>query len=417
MGFGFSECFLEATGYHTVKTILPRQRIPFPGGAATALSRVPFRTWNGTHHQDVIREFEENAARFLGVGYAVALSSGRQALAAILAAMELPRGSAIGVPAFTFHAVPFALRDLGYHPVFLDVDRASFNVGVRELEQGLREAPDMRAVIVTHAFGVPAQVRELAGFCLHRGVYLVGDAAHLFCRGADAVPGETAAFHSLETSKPLSAMGGGLAVTNDPILAGSIRAATRPCPESALSVTRALVRQTAQATATSAPVFRTLLYPLSRALSLLGRDLENRQVDVNASVLEGPPTSLHPFRAALALEGLSGLDRKNDRRRALAGLLAGALGPKVRHQEFGDPAPPLLYFTLLHQSRDRMAGSLLRLGIDTKRDFLCDCAALAGGLSRPVSAQLAREALHLPIFPSMSDSMALDMADAVNRSW
>ena len=77
-----------------------------------------------------IERFEEEFARFLGSGHVRTCSTeyGRMALYFILKAMDLPPGSEIVVPAFTFWVVPEIARVAGLTPVFADIDPVTFTL-------------------------------------------------------------------------------------------------------------------------------------------------------------------------------------------------------------------------------------------------------------------------------------------------
>lgn len=393
---------------------LPRQRVPFPRGLGRAVVRLPPWTWR-KDHREVISEFETGAADFLGVRHAVAVVSGREALALILMALGLEPGSTVAIPAFTYHAVPAAIRDLGMRPVFIDVDPGTFNLSPETLADCLGRHPETQVVLVTHTFGVPAPVEELARQCRARGIRLVEDRAHQFVRGGPGSLQGVAGFHSLETSKPLSAMGGGLAVTDEDALADRMRRALVAPRKAIQSVGLAVMRQVTQSLVTWPPFFTAAVYPVARGLALMGRDLEDRRVDPGRRVLSASPQALHPLHAAVALNALGLLDQENARRVRLGALLDELLGPAVRRQAF-PRGSPLWMFTILPEQRDRTAIRLLREGIDVKRDVLSDCALLFGSeVSMAGAAFVARRAVHLPFHPWLQEGDIRRIAAAVTR--
>src|SRR5262245_39229493 len=81
-------------------------------------------------HGEHIEAFEEEFPRLLGSGHVRTCSTeyGRVALYFILKALELPPGSEIIVPAFTFWVVPEIARVAGLTPVFADVDPTTFTL-------------------------------------------------------------------------------------------------------------------------------------------------------------------------------------------------------------------------------------------------------------------------------------------------
>ncbi len=77
-------------------------------------------SWHGSG--SVVGEFEEEFASYVGVDYAVAVSSGTAALHTALAACGVGPGDEVVVPAMTFVATANVVVILGARPVFVDVD-------------------------------------------------------------------------------------------------------------------------------------------------------------------------------------------------------------------------------------------------------------------------------------------------------
>ena len=74
------------------------------------------------------------------------------ALYFILKAMDLPAGSEMIVPAFTFWVVPEIARVAGLTPVFADIDPTTFTLSPAAFERAI--TPRTRAVIPTHLYGL-----------------------------------------------------------------------------------------------------------------------------------------------------------------------------------------------------------------------------------------------------------------------
>lgn len=123
----------------------------------------------------IIGEFEAAFAKFAGAPYAVSFASGTAAIHGMSRIAGLSPGDAILAPAYTFHATasPFAYD--GVEVIFADADQYG-NVTADSLAQRL--APHVRAVIVTHMWGNPCAMDEIAGLCQDRGLLLLEDCSH-----------------------------------------------------------------------------------------------------------------------------------------------------------------------------------------------------------------------------------------------
>jgi dTDP-4-amino-4,6-dideoxygalactose transaminase len=168
-----------------------------------------------------VQAFERELATFVGVGDAVGVGNGTDALTIALRAMGVGPGDDVVVPSFTFYASAEAIPPIGARPVFCDIDPETFCVTAETVRAAL--TPRTKAVIVVHLFGNVAPVAEIEAL----GVPVLEDAAQaLGSKGPEGRPGSlgTAATFSFYPSKNLGAFGDGGAVTTpDPELADRVR--------------------------------------------------------------------------------------------------------------------------------------------------------------------------------------------------
>lgn len=123
----------------------------------------------------VIGEYEAAFARFVGAPYAVSFASGTVAIHAMSRIAGLRPGDAVIAPAYTFFATatPFAYD--GITVKFADADRYG-NVTTTTLAAAL--SPEVKAVIVTHMWGNPCPMDDIADFCRAHNLLLLEDCSH-----------------------------------------------------------------------------------------------------------------------------------------------------------------------------------------------------------------------------------------------
>ena len=97
---------------------VPRRCVHLPPGKLGIVARAVLRG-RGRAGGDVER-FERELAAYLGARHAVGTASGRSAFQLALESLDLPRGSEIVFPAFTFPVMPLIAQQLGFRPVFCD---------------------------------------------------------------------------------------------------------------------------------------------------------------------------------------------------------------------------------------------------------------------------------------------------------
>jgi dTDP-4-amino-4,6-dideoxygalactose transaminase len=189
---------------------------------------------------------EEAVRDYTGCGHAVGMSSGTDALLAILMAMGIGRGDAVVTTPYTFFATAGCIHRVGAEPVFVDIEPATFNLDPARLEAWLRKkcrsGPDgrlvtsagnrVRAIMPVHLFGCVCDMDRIGALASEFDLAVIEDAAQAI--GAD-YPSSTgrvlraggigdASYFSFFPSKNLGAFGdAGMATCREEKLADELR--------------------------------------------------------------------------------------------------------------------------------------------------------------------------------------------------
>lgn len=159
-----------------------------------------------------VSAFESELAAHCGARHAIGVANGTEALTIVLRSMGVGPGDDVVVPSFTFYASAEAIPPTGARPVFCDVDPRTSCVTAATVKAAL--TPATKAVIAVHLFGNIAPVGEIAAL----GVPVLEDAAQAMGSHSDAGrPGSLgqAATFSFFPSKNLGCFGDGGAITTD----------------------------------------------------------------------------------------------------------------------------------------------------------------------------------------------------------
>ena len=161
--------------------------------------------------------FEREFADAVGAPYAVAVSSGTSALHLALILAGVGPGDEVFASTLTFVASVNPIAYLGANPVFIDSERASWNVDPGLLEEALdqraREGRLPKAVVVVHLYGQSADLDPIAAACSRHGVALIEDAAEaLGATYKGRAPGTVGAagVFSFNGNKIITTGGGGM---------------------------------------------------------------------------------------------------------------------------------------------------------------------------------------------------------------
>ena len=313
-----------------------------------------------------VAEFEAAFASYCGSRYAVAVSSGLDALRLGLLAGGVRAGDEVIVPALTFVATLEAVTQAGARPVIVDVREDDATIDPLAVEDAIGDRTS--AVIPVHLYGHLADMRRLEEVMRARGVQLVEDACQAHGASTDGVrPGErgrVAAF-SFYPGKNLGAFGdGGAIITDDEALA-------------------------------------------ERASALR----EHGQRAKYVHDIEGWTARLDSIQALVLLRKLPLLDAWNESRRAVAARYVQEL-EGVGDLKLPSTAPgaePVWHlFVVQTESPEALSRFLADRGVQTARHYpdpvhLTPAYRWLGYSAGdfPVAERRAAESLSLPIFPGM----------------
>jgi len=173
-----------------------------------------------------VAELERELAVYCGTKYAIGCASGSDAILLALMALDVGNGDEVITTPYSFFATVSAITRLGAVPVFVDIDRATYNLDVEQIEAKI--TPRTKAIEPVHLYGQCADMAALHAISEKHSIPLVEDAAQAIGAEEDGVRAgamsEIGCF-SFYPSKNLGGMGdGGFLTTNDDLLAKKLLA-------------------------------------------------------------------------------------------------------------------------------------------------------------------------------------------------
>lgn len=173
---------------------------------------------------DEVAEFEQRFAAQCGVGYAVAVNSGTDALVLALRVLGVGPGDEVITAPNSFVATASSIVLVGATPVFVDV-RDDYNMDPAALERVM--SPRTKAILPVHLTGRPADMDPILAVARAKGVHVVEDCAQAVLaeyRGRRVGSFGTIGCFSLHPLKTLNACGdSGVLTTDDAALADELR--------------------------------------------------------------------------------------------------------------------------------------------------------------------------------------------------
>lgn len=169
-----------------------------------------------------VAELEQQLADYVGVKHCITCANGTDALRMALMALGIKKGDAVFVPDFTFFATAEVVAEVGATPIFVDVDKNTYNIDVDDLNAKYYDLSENgfvpKAVIAVDLFGQSADYVKLSDLCRGLDLYLVEDGAQGF--GGHINGQKNCSFGDISTTsffpaKPLGCYGDGGALFTD----------------------------------------------------------------------------------------------------------------------------------------------------------------------------------------------------------
>jgi len=170
-----------------------------------------------------VRELEAQLAEYVSVKHCITCANGTDALSIAMMAWGIKEGDAVFVPDFTFFSSGEVVSLAGGTPVFVDVDKDTYNVSAESLEKAILKVKEEgkltpKAVVAVDLFGLPADFNALREVTDKYGIMILEDGAQGF--GGEIDGKKACSFGDISTTsffpaKPLGCYGDGGAVFTD----------------------------------------------------------------------------------------------------------------------------------------------------------------------------------------------------------
>ena len=331
-----------------------------------------------------VQRFEADYAAYCRVDHCIGVSSGTDALVLALLATGVGEGDEVIAPALTFGATLEAICQVGARPVLCDIDPQYYTIDPEQARRSI--TPRTRAIVPVHLYGQMADMKALRELTAESDLSLIEDAAQAqgarYCGELAGSLGRAGCF-SFYPGKNLGAFGdaGGI-TTNDQVLAERLRR-------------------------------------LRNHGQVAGDKFNYREIGFNAR-MDG-------LQGAVLNAKLRHLDKWNQERRTIAARYNDELADldcMIQPIEAPDNHHVYHLYVVRVQDREALAASLRAEGIESAVHYphplhLTPAFRMlgAGEGSLPVSEQICREILSLPLYPEMGDEQVDRVIDVVWRHY
>jgi len=171
-------------------------------------------------------EFEKEFAKYIGVKHAISVGNGTDALVLSLKAMKIGPGDEVITTPFTFFATAEAISAVGATPVFVDVDKETFNINPNLIEEKITERT--KAIMPVHIFGQAADMDPINEIAKKHNLLVIEDACQAiggtYKNRKIGTLGDVACFSFFPTKNLGCAGDGGMVVTDNDEIATILKA-------------------------------------------------------------------------------------------------------------------------------------------------------------------------------------------------
>lgn len=320
-----------------------------------------------------VAAFENEFASIVDGARCIAVNSGTSALHLAFLAGGVGPGDEVIVPSFSFAATANAVSLTGAVPVFVDIEADYFSIDPAAVEAAI--TPRTKAIMPVHLYGHPSNMTALKTIADKHDLQLYEDAAQAHAASFDGIPvgvwGTAAAFSFYPTKNMMSGEGGMITTTSEE------------------------------------------LERLARMLRNQGmeRRYENEVIGFNTRM-----TDIHAAIGRVQLEKLAGWTAKRQANAAfLSENLTGVITPPtasgavhVYHQ---------YTVRVVGHDRDAFAEELTKRGVASGVYYPTPIHRLPSfdvALELPVTEQVTKQVLSLPVYPSLTDEELEMIVEAVN---
>ncbi|WKT58305.1 DegT/DnrJ/EryC1/StrS family aminotransferase [Candidatus Nitrosotenuis chungbukensis] len=162
-----------------------------------------------------IEEFEKMIADYIGCDYCLTLNSGTSALHAALLAYGVGSGDEVIVPSFSFISTANSVLFVNANPIFADIEENNFGLDPASIQNKI--SPKTKAVIPMDYGGLSCKISEISNVTKENNLTLIEDAAEAL--GSSVNGKKTGSFADITIfsfcgNKVLTTGEGGAIVTN-----------------------------------------------------------------------------------------------------------------------------------------------------------------------------------------------------------
>ena len=357
-----------------------------------------------------VTEFEKEFANYIGTKHAISVGNGTDALVIALKALGIGEGDEVITSTFTYFASAECISAVGATPVFVDVEKDTFNIDPDKIEEKITEKT--KAIIPVHIFGQSADMDKINVIAKKHNLKVIEDA----CQAVGAkykgkmigTLSDVACFSFFPTKNLSCAGDGGMIVTSDDSIATIATALRTHGSGETGQKAYNLLNNITEEVATSKSGDDTVYNPLKYYNYLIGYN-----------------SRLDAIQAAILRVKLPHLDKWNSRRKEIAKIYdEGLNGSNVSTPVVREENDAVYHqYVLQSDNREEMLTKLKEKGIATGvyypvplhlQKVYTDLGYKEGDM--PVAEYLSHRTFAIPVYPELNEEQIQYIVDSIKNA-
>jgi len=373
--------------------------------------------------------FEELFAKSFNLSYAQSFWKARVALYAILKALGVGKEDEVILPGYTCVMDVNPIKYLGAKPVYVDIEPNTFNMNVNLLEEKI--TPKTKVIIAQHTYGYVCDMDKILSIAEKHNIPVIEDCC--LCLGSTykgklAGTFGKAAYFSFQWNKPFTTGLGGMAITNDNVLAEKIEQICK------LQLVQPSIKEKMMLL-TQLVVYRAFIYPRTTAMAQsFFRFLTKKGIVVgSSSTCEFEPEMEKDFFKAMSsvqahsgIRQLTKIESNITHRRQMAGLydeLLSQSGWPIRNYNKEIMNPVMVRYPVRIKEKDKAIQQAASAGIELGTWFECPLHPVETPLEKydykigmcPEAEKASREVVNLPLHPRATEKTVRQTVKFITR--
>ena len=352
-------------------------------------------------------EFEKEFAEYIGTKHAISVGNGTDALVIALKALGIGEGDEVITSTFTYFASAECISAVGATPVFVDVEKDTFNIDPTKIEEKITEKT--KAIIPVHIFGQSADMDAINKIAKKYNLKVIEDA----CQAVGAkykgkmigTLSDVACFSFFPTKNLSCAGDGGMIVTSDDNIATIATALRTHGSGETGQKAYNLLNNITEEIEVSKTGDDTVYNPLKYYNYLIGYN-----------------SRLDAIQAAILKVKLPHLDKWNSRRRDVAKIYNEELKNSIVETPIIREENESIYhqYVLQSDNRDEVLNKLKEQGIATGvyypvplhlQKVYKDLGYKEGDM--PVAEYLSHRTFAIPVYPELTEEQINYIVDSI----